>query len=147
MRADRYSVEERSRVMGAVRHYDTPAEVVLRRKLWAEGLRYKTHPRIAGANPDFAFVGPRVAVFVDGCFWHGCPRHYVAPMGNAAYWRDKLRRNRERDVRSTEMLASHGWVVLRVWECEVHGQLSDTVSRILNRVSERKGSIYTWSKR
>lgn len=83
--------------MKAVGKQDTAPELRLRLKLWRTGLRYRKHPRIAGTRPDLALVGSRIAVFVDGCFWHGCPRHYVAPVGNAAFWRERLRRNRARD--------------------------------------------------
>jgi DNA mismatch endonuclease (patch repair protein) len=70
-------------------------------------------------RPDFVFTARRLAVFVDGCFWHGCPRHGTRPRGNAAFWRAKFRRNRERDRRDTRNLRRAGWKVLRLWEHEL----------------------------
>ena len=136
MTVDCFDAEQRSRVMKAVGRHDTAPELRLRRRLWKNGLRYRKHPRIGGSKPDFAFPGPRVAVFVDGCFWHGCPRHYVAPVGNAAFWRTKLRRNQALDRRVTERLAGDGWAVLRVWECDVNKQLDIVALRIQRLVHE-----------
>ena len=79
----------------------------------------------------------RIAVFVDGCFWHGCPLHYVAPVGNAGYWEAKIRRNKERDYRTTKLFESNGWMVLRVWECEVHRELKATATHIRRVIEER----------
>ena len=70
-------------------------------------------------RPDFVFTGQRVAVFVDGCFWHGCPEHYTAPAGNAAFWRKKRRQNAERDRRADIALRKLGWKVMRIWEHEL----------------------------
>ena len=136
MTVDCFDTEQRSRVMKAVGRHDTAPELRLRRRLWKNGLRYRKHPRIGGTKPDFAFLDPRVAVFVDGCFWHGCPRHYVAPVGNAAFWRTKLLRNRALDRRVTERLEGDGWTVLRVWECDVNKQLDAVALRIQRMVKE-----------
>ena len=130
MSKDCFDSEKRSQVMKAVGKQDTAPELRLRLHLWRNGLRYRKHPRVANTRPDFAFVGRRIAVFVDGCFWHGCPRHYVAPVGNAAFWKEKLRRNQVRDRLVTERLTDEGWTVLRVWECEVHRQLEVVMTRI-----------------
>lgn len=114
---------DRSENMSRIRGKDTSPEVFLRRSLWAQGLRYRKHLRILGARPDLAFVGHRLAVFVDGCFWHGCPEHYVRPRGpNHQFWAMKLRTNTDRDARQTLMLEGAGWTVIRIWEHElVHG--------------------------
>ena len=136
MTVDCFDAEQRSRVMKAVGRHDTAPELRLRRRLWKNGLRYRKHPRIGGVKPDFAFPGPRVAVFVDGCFWHGCPRHYVAPVGNATFWRMKLRRNQALDRRVTEQLEGDGWAVLRVWECDVNKKLDVIALRIQRVVKE-----------
>jgi DNA mismatch endonuclease (patch repair protein) len=70
-------------------------------------------------RPDFVFAARRLAVFVDGCFWHGCPQHGTRPRGNAAFWRAKFRRNQARDRRDTRRLGRAGWKVLRLWEHEL----------------------------
>lgn len=103
--------------------------MILRRALWGEGLRYRLHVDLPG-RPDLAFLGPKVVVFVDGCFWHGCPRHYIRPKTRSAFWQRKLRGNVERDARQTLELEEGGWSVLRVWEHEVAKELALTVERI-----------------
>jgi DNA mismatch endonuclease (patch repair protein) len=70
-------------------------------------------------RPDFAFPARRLAVFVDGCFWHGCPRHGTLPKGNARFWREKIARNRERDREVNLELRRRGWRVIRIWEHEL----------------------------
>ena len=138
MTKDCFDVEMRSQVMKAVGKRDTAPELRLRLDLWRLGLRYRKHPRIAKTRPDFAFVGSRIAVFVDGCFWHGCPHHYVAPVGNAAFWQEKLRRNRARDRLVNKRLENDGWTVFRVWECEVNRRLEWVSTRIRQLVEQRR---------
>ncbi|WP_345501423.1 very short patch repair endonuclease [Pedococcus ginsenosidimutans] len=105
------------------RKANTSPEVELRKAVHAAGGRFRLHPRVArGCTPDFVLPGRKVAVFVDGCFWHGCPVHgrkkpWTGP--NAELWAQKMRRNAERDERATQLAEEHGWHVFRVWECEV----------------------------
>lgn len=116
--------------MRAVGHFDTAAEMKVRRALWKSGFRYRVHPRIGRTRPDFAFMKQRVAVFIDGCFWHGCPEHYSAPVANASFWREKLRGNQQRDRRNDRELGDCGWHVIRFWECQVNSSLACVVGRI-----------------
>ncbi len=109
----------RSEQMARIRGRDTKPERVLRRLLWARGLRYRLQVRVEGCRPDLVFKGARVAVFVDGCFWHGCPDHYVRPRSRDRFWRDKLLTNVERDIRQTCELEEQGWRVCRLWEHEI----------------------------
>ena len=83
--------------MRAIRSIDTTPELTLRKLLWRGGVRYRLYRKVCGTRPDLIFVGARVVVFVDGCFWHGCPQHYRVPAGNHAYWAEKLRLNQDRD--------------------------------------------------
>ena len=102
---------------------NTAPEVLLRSALHAAGARFRLHPPLAkGCTPDLVLPRHRVAVFVDGCFWHGCPEHgrktpWTGP--NAALWAAKMARNRERDRRSTALAEEQGWTVVRLWECAV----------------------------
>jgi DNA mismatch endonuclease (patch repair protein) len=82
------------------------------------------------------FPRQRIAIFVDGCFWHGCPEHGVRPRTNSSYWRPKIARNRARDNETTEALETHGWLVIRVWE---HEALTDAVERIAAAINRRSG--------
>lgn len=110
------------RAMQGNRRTDTGPEMALRRVLHALGLRYRKDRVIqAGAlkvKADVVFPRQRVAVFVDGCYWHGCPEHCRMPARNANYWNAKIARNRARDERVTRELQAAGWHVLRVWEHE-----------------------------
>jgi DNA mismatch endonuclease (patch repair protein) len=124
--------------MARVRSRNTAPEVVLRKELWALGRRYQLHAPIPG-RPDIVFAGPRVAVFVDGCFWHGCPEHYSAPAANAEFWRAKLERNVARDRRADHDLAGDGWLVLRVWEHEIATALPAAVDRVTRAIDSRAG--------
>ena len=104
--------------MRRVRRRDTDAELALRRELHRRGLRYRIHvPALPSSRsrPDVVFRAARVAVFVDGCFWHGCPEHGTDPRRNGDFWRRKIASNRERDARTIEELEAAGWTVLRVW--------------------------------
>jgi DNA mismatch endonuclease (patch repair protein) len=94
------------------------------------GLRYRIGTRIEGAKPDIAFLRRRVLVFVDGCFWHGCPWHFTMPVQNASFWSAKIEKNRARDVRNNQTLEACGWRVLRFWECEVEKGLDGVVNRV-----------------
>lgn len=100
---------------------DTRPELKVRRLLHGQGLRYRVNARpLAGLNrtADIVFSRQKVAVLIDGCYWHGCPDHYTAPKANADYWRDKVGRNRERDAETRRLLTDAGWTVLRFWSHE-----------------------------
>ncbi len=126
-----FSKEERSEIMRRVRGRDTSLELRLRKLLWAEGLRgYRLHRSSLPGKPDLAFGKDRVAVFVDGCFWHGCPECYRRPKNNAEYWSAKLERNQTRDRLVSKELRSLGWAVIRIWEHEVRRDPDGCVKRV-----------------
>ena len=127
---DPFSPEKRRSIMQSVRREDTAPEMRLRKALWGAGLRYRKQRRVLDAKPDICFVGPQVAVFVDGCFWHGCPDHYKPPLSNRDYWLAKLERNRARDRKNDRDLADAGWLVLRFWECQVKQNLEGVVAKV-----------------
>ena len=126
----------RSEQMSAIRSKNTKPEVLLRQAVWASGLRYRRHYRTPLARSDFAFLSQKVAVFVDGCFWHGCPLHYTRPGTREEFWAKKLRENVERDRRQTLGLEEMGWLVLRVWEHEVMEDLEGCVELVKEAVRE-----------
>jgi DNA mismatch endonuclease (patch repair protein) len=126
----------RSELMARVGRKDTRPELRLRKALWARGLRYRLGVRLPG-SPDIVFIGPQVAVFVDGCFWHGCPDHYRSPKTNTEFWDEKIRRNRDRDARVDCQLHQAGWAVVRVWSHEIHSNLDVAVGRILDALVAR----------
>lgn len=104
--------------MQATRRRDTPGEIALRAALRQLGLRYRVDHPLPGTRrrADVAFVRARLAVFVDGCFWHGCPKHGTWPKKNAEWWRKKIEANRSRDRDTNRKLRAAGWRVLRFWE-------------------------------
>lgn len=107
--------------MSIQRRRDTQPEVAVRRLLHASGLRYRVAYAVPGQRRrtiDVAFPRHRVAVFIDGCFWHGCPSHGTKPTANSEWWRRKLEANRARDADTTAVLQAAGWRVLRFWEHE-----------------------------
>lgn len=116
--------------MARIRGRDTAPEMLLRRALWKKGVRYRVNYRASPGRADIAFPSKRVLVFVDGCFWHGCPDHYVMPRSRAGFWARKLRENVDRDRRQTLQLEAKGWKVLRFWEHEVFTGLEDVVGSV-----------------
>jgi DNA mismatch endonuclease (patch repair protein) len=109
----------------------TKPELRLRKALWAAGLRgYRTNRRGLPGTPDIAFIGAKVAVFVDGCFWHGCPEHYSEPKTRVAFWRAKTTKHRERDAEADHKLGEMGWAVVRVWEHQVRDDLEGCVAAV-----------------
>jgi DNA mismatch endonuclease (patch repair protein) len=109
------------KAMQANRRRDTAPEMAIRRLVHASGLRYRVDARpltAARHTADMIFTRAQVAVFIDGCWWHGCAEHYRPPASNTAYWADKVTRNRERDQLANEALTAAGWTVIRVWEHE-----------------------------
>lgn len=118
--------------MRNTRQRDTPFELAVRRRVHARGLRYLVDHSIAGvtrARPDLVFRGARVAVFLDGCFWHSCPIHGTRPRRNEAWWAAKLAANRERDARHRAELTAAGWTALRFFAHEDPGAVADEIER------------------
>lgn len=109
---------------------DTAAEIAVRRELHRLGLRYRVEYPVPGMprrRMDIAFTRAKVAVFVDGCFWHACPEHGTNPANNGAWWAEKLRRNVERDRETDAHLVALGWSVVRVWEHESVAEATEGV--------------------
>jgi DNA mismatch endonuclease, patch repair protein len=118
---------------------DTKPELALRRTLFARGLRYRVDATVLRSihrRPDIIFPSAKVAVFVDGCFWHGCPDHATWPKANEAFWREKIATNKLRDRDTDQRLSDAGWLVVRVWEHQDVGQAADQLEKI---VRERRG--------
>lgn len=121
--------------MSAVKRRDTEPELRLRRALYADGLRgWRCDYRRAPGRPDIAWPGRRIAVFVDGAFWHGHPSRHQ-PGRSGAYWDEKIQKNVERDRRVDKDLASLGWVVIRVWDFDIQNDLPAVVKRIRSVVT------------
>jgi DNA mismatch endonuclease (patch repair protein) len=123
---------------------DTRPEIAVRRALHAAGLRFRVDVRVwpgAGApRPDIVFRRAKVAVFVDGCFWHSCPEHCRVPTTNVDYWVPKLARNRERDRANDVALHANGWDIVRVWEHEDPKEVAQRIAALVRaRALEGRG--------
>ncbi|MEU7136653.1 very short patch repair endonuclease [Streptomyces sp. NPDC046261] len=120
---------------------DTTPEVTVRRLLHRSGQRFRLHRSVPGMprrTIDIAFPGVRIAVFLDGCFWHGCPQHATSPKANAEWWRQKLDRNIARDLETTQQLVSAGWTVLRFWEHEDPATVAADIAAAVNAARENR---------
>ncbi len=127
----------RSENMSRIKGKDTKPEVLLRKALWSAGLRYRLEAKAPIGRPDVVFPGAKVAVFIDGCFWHGCPEHYVRPRSRTAFWSAKLVENTARDRRQTLALEAAGWRVCRFWEHEVFTDLDGCVVQVRAAIGEK----------
>lgn len=127
--------------MQAIRSRDTKPERLIRRLVHANGLRYRVAARPLPdlrRTADLVFRPAKVAVFIDGCYWHGCPEHYVSPKTNPGYWSDKVARNVARDRDTDERLSAAGWLVLRFWE---HQSSDACALSIISAVRERRNDL------
>jgi len=129
-----------SKRMRACGPRDTAPELALRRMLHGMGLRYRLdEPVLKGfrRKADLVFRRARIAVYVDGCFWHRCPLHATWPKANAEFWRDKIETNRLRDIDTDRRLAEQGWLVIRVWE---HEDPAPAAERIAAAIAARRSA-------
>lgn len=122
---------------------DTAPEIALRSELHRRGLRFRVDQRplpTLRSRADLVFRRARVAIYVDGCFWHGCPEHGSMPKANSEFWGAKLERNRERDLETNATLRREGWEVIRVWE---HEDSSSAADRVCESISRRLAGLAT----
>lgn len=137
--APRASSEGARRTMVANRRRDTKPELLIRRELHARGLRYRVDYAPLASDrrrrADIVFTRAKVAVFIDGCFWHGCPTHFVMPKTNADYWAPKIQRNMARDAETTRRLEGEGWTVLRFWE---HEDPAIVAARVMDKMGSAR---------
>jgi DNA mismatch endonuclease, patch repair protein len=124
--ADVHNPEQRSRNMAAIKGSNTKPELTVRRLLHRVGFRYVLHSKGLPGRPDLVFPSRRKAIFVHGCYWHchDCRYGNVAPKTNTAFWQEKRAKNVARDLEQQKALASQGWKVVVVWECETRDQAS-----------------------
>lgn len=115
------SSENVSKIMSSNKAKNTKPELVVRKFLWENGLKgYRIHPSNIPGKPDIAFISKKIAIFINGCYWHRCPTcNYSIPKSNTEFWKNKFLKNVERDRKKIEELEELGWKVITIWECEI----------------------------
>jgi len=129
MGRDKISKEKRSKIMSCIKSKNTKIELKLRKTLWKKGHRYRIHKKLPG-SPDIVLVNKRLAVFVDGDFWHGYQFEKLRPKLKNDFWFKKITRNMQRDKEVNQKLKEMGWKVLRFWEHEINNDLSKCIKKI-----------------
>ncbi len=133
------------KIMSAVKQKDTEPELMLRKALWDRGLRFRKNYKVLIGKPDVVFTKAKIVVFCDGDFWHGhnwalrgLPSLEAELATYSEFWKQKILRNIERDKEVTDMLATNGWVVIRLWESEIRNNLTECVDRIEVEYKKRR---------
>jgi DNA mismatch endonuclease, patch repair protein len=139
--ADTFTPEVRRRTMQAVKSSKTGLESELTHTLWHQGMRFRRNVRSLPGAPDIAIKKYHFVVFIDSCFWHGCPVHFRLPETNREYWQTKIEKTRERDVDTNEYYASHDWTIVRVWEHDLRYDKQRVMDAITNALGQAKQRV------
>lgn len=136
---DNLTKKQRHKNMSHIRASNTKPEIMLRKALWHRGIRYRKNYKELIGKPDIVITRCKIAIFVDGDFWHGKNMDDIEKQvqSNRTYWLPKIRRNRERDAEVNDVLTEQGWIVLRFWESDIKKQLEQCVAQILEYVPKK----------
>lgn len=137
--ADKFSKEQRSRNMRSIRSV-SELEGKITAELWRRGFRFRRNVRSLFGTPDIAIKKYKVVIFIDSCFWHGCPLHGNIPKTNVSYWENKINRNKKRDEAVTRHYKEKRWHVLRIWEHDIKRDFEGTVAKIGEVIAHAKAS-------
>lgn len=129
---DKFSRETRSRIMAAIKGKNTNPEMAVRKILWSRGIRYRIHDNTVFGTPDISNKRKKLAIFIDGCFWHGCKRCYRPPKSNVEYWKNKIVDNKKRRSDVLRYLRKDGWMIFQFWEHEVISNPDKVAMKIEN---------------
>lgn len=137
--ADVMSSEKRSRLMSRIKGKDTEPEIKVRRWLFSHGIRYRKNWNELPGSPDIAITKSQVAIFINGCFWHGHENcvDYVIPKTRTEWWTNKINATRRRDVIKTQALTNMGWDVVVIWECQLKDNFGKCMEGLLNTIVRR----------
>ena len=127
---DRFSKDIRSKIMSSIRSKNTQPELLVRKLIWSSGKRYRVHDRTVYGTPDISHKGKKLAIFIDGCFWHGCRKCTAIPQTNTAFWRKKINDNRKRRKKVVSKLKLDGWKMMEFWEHDVKENPNLVASKI-----------------
>lgn len=129
--------EQRSYNMSRIRGRDTKTEIAMRKLLYTKGLRrYRVNFKLPG-KPDIVFTKYKIAVFIDGCFWHKCPKCFIEPETNKDFWMNKINSNVERDAETNDILTKRGWKVIRFWEHEINKNINKCYLDLYKELKKR----------
>lgn len=132
--ADVLTSKQRKHNMSRIRSKNTGPEIKLRKLLWSRGIRgYRIHFNLPG-KPDIVFIKKKIAIFIDGCFWHKCPVCFQEPETRKEFWMKKIQSNVDRDKKVNEQLKNDGWMVMRVWEHEIRKEPEKAVKKIIDKL-------------
>lgn len=127
---DKFSKEVRSKIMSSIRSKNTQPELVIRKMIWSKGKRYRIHDRTVYGTPDISNRRKKLAVFIDGCFWHGCRKCSTVPQTNTSFWKKKISDNRKRRKKVVSKLKLDGWNMMEFWEHDVKENPNLVASKI-----------------
>jgi DNA mismatch endonuclease (patch repair protein) len=127
---DNVSPDIRKRTMQSVKSDNTKLENKVRKALWAKNIRYRKNVKDLVGHPDISIKSKKIAIFIDSCFWHGCPEHCRMPHSNENYWNQKIQRNKIRDENVNKYYQEQGWTCVRVWEHELQTDFDLTITKI-----------------
>jgi DNA mismatch endonuclease (patch repair protein) len=133
---DKVSPEVRTRTMRAVKSKDSRMEVAFRSALWRLGLRFYKNSKKLPGKPDIVFPKKKFVIFLDSCFWHGCPQHLRKPVSNVDYWQAKFERNQKRDAQVNDYYREKHWRVIRLWEHELKANFEGKIAEIAQALQE-----------
>ena len=125
--------------MRKVKSRDTGLEQKVRSALWRKGYRFRKNETSLPGTPDIAFPGAKIAVFIDSCFWHGCPNHLRKPKSNTEYWEKKMARNRKRDAKVNREYERIEWKAIRIWEHSIRESFDETLQDLTDVLDNRYG--------
>lgn len=121
-----------SKIMSKIKAKNTKPEIIFRKALWKDGLKgYRIHWKKVAGKPDIAFPGRKIAIFINGCFWHRCPKcNPPFPNTHQDFWKNKFQKNKERDKKKINDLQEDGWKVIVIWECKIKKNINECLNRI-----------------
>ena len=137
---DKIPKEKRSEIMKAVKSRDSKIEVAFRKSLWKLGFRYRKNSVSYFGKPDIILKKHKAVIFIDSCFWHGCPEHLRMPSSNQDYWMQKIEGNKIRDVKVNEYYKKDDWLVLRIWEHDLKHDFQDVVTKTVAMLDSRNSN-------
>jgi len=128
---DNLSKEKRSKVMTSIRGKNTKPELMIRKMLWSRGVRYRIHDRTVFGSPDVSIKKKKLAIFIDGCFWHGCSTCFKEPKTNVGFWRSKIENNKNRRMIVKKELRKQKWKVVEIWEHDIKNKPDFALGQIM----------------